>query len=331
MPESLTEIAQGYFRGRVLAVAARLGLADRLGDEALPVEQLAEQCGAMPDPLYRLLRALAAIGFVTETEPRSFALTEKGQRLRKDHPSGDWNAVVFWGDLLLDSWVHLMECMRTGKNGFGQTAREGSWSQDPEARSIFGAYFAGLPADDFAGIASAFDFSPYRVVADLGGAGGGLVSAVLEHYPDIRGMLVDREQGIEHVRASFGNHPRCMVVAADLLESVPPGADLHMLKNVLHGYADDKATQILRNCAAALESSGRVLVFEIVLPDMVDAPAAKLEQQLMSDINMLAVTGGRERSALEWKNLLAEAGLELVAIHAVAVGPFSIVEAKPRP
>jgi hypothetical protein len=49
----------------------------------------------------------------------------------------------------------------------------------------------------------------------------------------------------------------------------------------------------------------------------------------MSDLNMLAVTGGKERSAVEWKTLLAEAGLECLGIIPVAGDLASIIQARP--
>jgi hypothetical protein len=111
---ALTEIAQGYFRSRALCAAARLGVADALGDRERTVEQLAAACQAEPSALYRLLRALASFGVVAETSPASFVLTEFGKPLRKDVPDSAWAAIVFWADLLADEWSNLTDCIRTG-------------------------------------------------------------------------------------------------------------------------------------------------------------------------------------------------------------------------
>jgi hypothetical protein len=63
-----------------------------------------------------------------------------------------------------------------------------------------------------------------------------------------------------------------------------------------------------------------------VLPDVVSRPDPQLEVRLMSDLNMLAVTGGRERSASEWKKLLSAAGFECAGIIGVPEDPVSIIE-----
>lgn len=325
----LTDMAMGYFRSRTLAAAARLQVADAIGARSVGIDALAQQCQADRDSLYRLLRALASFGIVRETEPGSFTLTETGSRLRRDHPESEWPSVVFWGDLLSDSWAQLTECVRRGENAFQVTAREGvtlRWAKDPDARSIFGAVMGTGPAENYARMAAAWDFSRYTKVADLGGGGGALIEAILDTHPAVRGMLVDRPEFIEKARGRFARQARCELVSADLLESVPEGADVHVLKHVLHGYTDEIAAKLLRNCREALIPGGRVLVIEFVLPDVVDQASPELERRLMSDINMLAVTGGRERSAREWRALIAAAGLELQAILPVPEYGVSFLE-----
>ncbi len=102
----LVEMAMAYSRSRVLCAAVRLG-ADALGDEARNVGFLAESCQADPDALYRLWRALSSIGVTEETTPEYFRLTPFGRPLRRDDPKSVWAAVIFWADLLADSWSLL--------------------------------------------------------------------------------------------------------------------------------------------------------------------------------------------------------------------------------
>lgn len=329
----LVQMAMSFSRSYVLAAAARLGIADALGDQVRSLDYLAETCQADTDALYRLLRALASIGVTEETTPKHFRLTPFGKPLRKDVDQSAWPAVVFWADLLADNWSLLTDCVRTGKSAF--QVRDPNvpsrWSQFPEASSIFRAVMGTAPAEDYAPIAKAWDFSRAKVVADLGGGGGGLILAVLELYPQLQGLLVDLEASIEEAKPRFANErvgSRCRLVAADLTQSVPAGADVYMLKHFLHGRRDTEAITILKNCRAVIPENGTLLIIEFILPPLVGQPDPHLELCLMSDLNMLAVTGGRERSEREWKTLLEAAGFGLTGVYPTE-SDVGILEAKP--
>ncbi len=320
---ALVEMAMAYSRSRVLCAAARLGVADALGDEVRSVGLLAEMCHADANALYRLLRALASIGVTEETTPEHFRLTPFGEPLRKDAPQSVWPSVIFWADLLADEWSLLTECVRTGKPA--RDVRDpkipSRWSLDPEANSsIFRAVMGTAPAEDYAPIAEAWDFSRAKVVADLGGGGGSLILAVLGLNPHLRGMLVDLEPSIDAAKPRFAEEDsssRCELIAADLTQSVPPGADVYMLKHVLHGRQDDIAVTILKNCRAVIPDDGSLLIIEFILPPLVSHADPQLEGHLMSDLNMLAVTGGKERSEREWRTLLEAAGFMLTGVSPV--------------
>jgi len=329
----LLQMAMAYSRSRMLCAAARLGIADALGDEVRSVDNLAQTCRADADALYRLLRALASIGVTQETTPKYFRLTPFGRPLRRDVAQSAWPAVVFWADLLADSWSLLTDCVRTGKPA--AQVRDPNvpsrWSQDPEANSIFRAVMGTAPAEDYAPIARAWDFSHASVVADLGGGGGALLFAVLQLNPHLRGMLVDLEASVEAAKARFAVEKaasRCKLLVADLTQSVPVGADVYMLKHVLHGCRDPEAITILKNCRAVVPENGTLLVIEFVLPSLVSQADPHLEGHLMSDLNMLAVTGGRERSEHEWRVLLEAAGFRLAGVYPVGT-EVGVLEAKP--
>jgi hypothetical protein len=332
-------MAMAYSRSRVLCATARLGVADALGDEERSVGFLAEKCQVDAKALYRLLRALASIGVTEETTPEHFRLTPYGTPLRRDVPQSVWAAVVFWSDLLADSWSLLTDCVRTGKPAaqVRDPKIPSRWSQDPEASSIFRAVMGTAPAEDYAPIAEAWDFSGAKVVADLGGGGGSLILAVLGSNPHLQGMLVDLEPSVDAAKPRFAEEDlssRCELIVADLLQSVPAGADVYMIKHVLHGRQDAETIAILKNCRAVIPQNGRLLIIEFILPPLVSRVDAQLEAQLMSDLNMLAVTGGKERSEREWRALLEASGFTLTRVFPVGgdtlmVRNVGIVEAKP--
>lgn len=330
---ALLQMAMSYSRSRIVCAAARLGIADALGDEVRSVDRLAEMCNADADALFRLLRALASIGITEETTPKHFRLTPLGSPLRRDVTQSAWPGVVFWADLLAEEWSLLTECVRTGKpaSQIRDPKIPSPWARDPEASSIFRAVMGTAPAEDYAPIARAWDFSRAKVVADLGGGGGSLILAVLGLNAHVRGMLVDLEASVDAAKTRFAHEnlaSRCELVAADLTQSVPAGADVYMLKHVLHGRRDADAVTILKNCRAVIPQGGTLLIIEFILPPVVSQADPQLEGHLMSDLNMLAVTGGRERSEFEWRTLLEAAGFLLTGVFPVG-SDVGILEAKP--
>ncbi len=257
----LVEMAMAYSRSRMLCAAARLGIADALGDEVRSVGFLAENCQADADALYRLLRALASIGVTEETTPEHFRLTPFGKPLRRDVPQSVWAAVIFWADLLADSWSLLTDCVRTGKpaSQVRDPKIPSRWSQDAEADLIFRAVMGTAPAEDYAPIAEAWDFSRAKVVADLGGGGGSLILAVLGLNSQLQGMLVDREASLDAAKSRFADEDlssRCKLIAADLTQSVPAGADVYTFRRTavcwsLNSYCLRSSLMQIRNWKAA--------------------------------------------------------------------------------
>jgi hypothetical protein len=150
-------------------------------------------------------------------------------------------------------------------------------------------------------------------------------------------MLVDLESSVDAAKTRFateGSSSRCELIAEDLTQSVPAGADVYMIKHVLHGRRDAEAITILTNCRAVIPQNGSLLIIEFILPPIVSRADPQLEGRLMSDLNMLAVTGGKERGEREWKTLLEAAGFLLTKIYPVGgdnrmVRNVGIVEAKP--
>jgi len=336
-PVSLADMARGYFRGKLLCAAVRLGIADALGDVEKDVDEIALVTETNPAALSRLLRALASIGVVTEVASGRFLLTPFGQPLRRDVPNSVWASILFWADLLADSWTYLADCVRAGDKEGATLARErdgvkSRWSLEPNARTIFHTVFAEPTAENMVPFVSAHDFSRYRVVADLGGGGGGLLAAILTANLQVRGILVDRKEAVTAAAEKFkvdGLADRCEFLAEDLLEAVPQRLNAYVLQHVLHGYDDDNASRILKNCRVATGSDGRLLVIEAVLPTRVVSADLEFEKLLMGDINMLAVTGGRERSEAEWSSLLSSAGYQVSQISSVPGMTSSIIVAVP--
>ncbi len=151
-----------------------------------------------------------------------------------------------------------------------------------------------------------------------------MLAAVLRAYPGIRGVLLDLPEVIEAARPAIeanGISGRCSLVPGDFFVSVPSGADLHLLKHVVHNWDDEPASRLLSNCRRALGPKGRLLIMEFVVPADNRPSAAQ-----PMDLNMLVNCGGRERTEEQYRTLLEGAGFRLARAIPTA-SPFVVLEA----
>ncbi len=169
--------------------------------------------------------------------------------------------------------------------------------------------------------AAGYPFDGFARVLDIGGGNGTLLSAILQRHPRLSGILFDLEDAIGATRAA--PPPRCDLVAGDFFRAVPPGADLHLLKHVLHDWNDSRCVAILSHCRKAIADQGRLVILEAVV-----GPANLPDAAKLLDLHMMAITGGRERSAAQYAALLAEAGFRHAGSHQI-LPELTAIEAVP--
>jgi 16S rRNA G1207 methylase RsmC len=173
---------------------------------------------------------------------------------------------------------------------------------------------------------SLYDFSNFGTVVDVGGGHGGLITSILKNNPKVKGVLFDAPEVIEGARPKLeaaGLAERCETVAGDFFKSVPAGGDAYVMKWIIHDWDDEKSITILRNCRSRMRANGRLVLVDCVVPESDEPHFSKF-----IDLNMLVMTGGKERTAKEFEQLLSAAGFKLLRIIPTEL-PTSIVEAQP--
>ena len=313
--DTMRQMVTGCLVSQLTYVAAKLGIADRLADGPKTAAQLAASVDAHPQSLYRVLRALAALGVFTEGPDGRFALTPLAGPLRRDAPDSLHAFALMWGDTFWPACGSLLHCVRTGQTAFDHLHGMGAFEymhQHPQAAEIFDEAMSNLTRVQAAAVVAAYDFSGVRTLVDVGGGKGTLLAAVLRANPGMRGVLYERPDVLPAARKALedeGMLARCELKRGDFFTSVPEGGDAYALKDVIHDWDDERASSILANCARAMGRQARLLLIERGLP-----PRNVLGQGQMVDVVMLAVTGGRERTEPEYADLLSRAGLRLARV-----------------
>ncbi|GAA1739766.1 methyltransferase [Luedemannella helvata] len=332
--ERIAQLVCGHMATRVISAAAALGVADLIDPAGSTAAEVAASAGTDPGATLRLLRALAALGVLRETQPGRFTRTGVGELLRTDRPDSMAEFVAMTTDpAMLGGWAHLGEAVRTGREVFPATFGTsffGHLAEHPELSARFNAAMRQGTRLAAHVLPQAYDFGRFDTVADVGGGDGTLIAAVLTAHPGVRGLLYDTAEGLSQAEATLaaaGVADRCARVAGDFFASVPAGAEAYLLKSILHDWDDERSEVILRHIRAVIPPHGRLLIVDAVLPDVVDPRLSALGH--LGDLNMLVQLGGKERTRGDFAALLRAAGFELADVTSLAPARFSLVEAVP--
>src|SRR5688500_16869512 len=328
--EQLMQIMAGQWLARCVSTAAELGIADAIGGERKTTEQLAAATKTHAPSLQRLMRALAGSGVFREDGPGVWVGTPLGDTLRTNRPGSlHACAVAIMGAEHYDAWRNLSHSVKTGVTAFDHTFGKDVWAhfaENPTSARNFDQAMVDFSEGVNAALLKAYNFSGIKHLVDVGGGHGGLIAAVLKNYPTIQGTLFDQPYVVNAAIKNLQKHgveTRCARAGGDFFDSVPAGADAYILKFIIHDWDDARSVKILTSVRRAIQEKGKLLLVDCVIPEG-NAP----DMGKMMDVNMLVMTGGRERTEAQFSALLTASGFRLTKVTATE-SPLSIIEAVP--
>lgn len=327
-PDSLRELITGYRVTQLIYVAAELGIADLLKDGPKHYEELARDSGAHALSLFRILRALASVGVFAQVESERFGLNEMAQLLQSDVPNSLRALALISGSQSYAGWGNLLHSVRTGETAFDALYGKSVWeyrAENVRAGQVFDAAMSSAGFFRAEPIVDAYNWAQFGTIIDVGGGKGTVLAAILAKNPELRGVLYDLPgpvQGSHSFLAQAGVLERCETVTGSFLDAVPGGGDAFILSRILHDWHDQQVAQILQNCRNAMQGGQPLLIVERVLEDENGSPEA-----MIADIQMMVMTGGRERTEAEFRRMLEIARFQLTQVM-LRGAPFSLIEAK---
>jgi hypothetical protein len=317
----LLGLIHGYWISQVVRAAADLRLADHLADGPLTAAEVAAFESSDPATTYRLMRACTGIGLLTLDEDGRFAVTPSGTLLRSGTPrSLRETALVFGAPGHWLPWGQLPEAVRQGGTQAESVLGAGLFDYlagHPEEAAQFSASMAEITSTNATDVAQLIDTSGVSLAVDVGGATGEVVRELMRANDKLRGMVLDLPLAAATARQAAeedGLGDRFTGVAGDFFAEVP-GADLYLLKAILHDWDDDSCVRILRNCREAALPGARLMIIENVILD----PARDRFAALL-DMNMLAATTGQERELAAYDALFTASGWKRTAVYPLSGG-----------
>ncbi|TWT39244.1 methyltransferase [Blastopirellula retiformator] len=324
--EQLMEMIGGFQISQVVLTVGELGLADLLKDGPCSVEDLAQDCGANPERLYRLLRAAASVGVFAETDPHVFKMTPLAEPLASDHPYSLRSFSQMMRDEHFAVWGRLASAVRSDENAFQEMYGQEFFTylgDHPKSAAIFDAAMTSYHGRETEAILDAYDFSQFDMIADIGGGNGSKLAAVLTKHPQLRGLLFDLPHVVERAAEKLESSrvsDRATLIGGDFFAEVPRSADGYMMRHIIHDWDDEKSTLILKNCRAAMEPGQKLLLIEYIIP-----PGNEPSFGKFIDLTMMLIPGGKERTEAEYRDLLAGCGFQLERVINTTQ-PISIIE-----
>jgi hypothetical protein len=314
-PIEVARLVSGFRTFQMVAAACRLGLPDLLVDGPKDAADLASATDTNELAMRKLLRGLAGCRVFIEQPDGCFAATDISHAFRSDRP-GYRNLTLMLAEEGYDVWGDLMYTIQTGKPAYERVRGKGRWeelAERPEAAALFNVAMVEMTEAVASAFVAAYDFNGDQMVIDVGGGTGALLAAVLKANPRMNGILYDLSAGLAGAREamkSAGLAGRVTLVEGNFFESVPSGADLFLLKSIVHDWDDEHASVILKKCRAAMHPSSRLVLLERVMPEYVDNPDRDFSN-VISDLHMMILFGGQERAPTEYSKLLSGAGLKM--------------------
>ncbi len=325
----LLALINGFRSTQVVYVIAKLGLADLLANGAATAEELASASGVDASNLYRVLRLATFFGLTAEEAGGRFSLTTLGDGLRSDVRGSSRGMAIMLGEEHYGAWGSLLHSVTTGESAFARVYGSPMFDYllaHPESQAVFDAAMAAGTGLYLAALTEIYDFSGFRRIVDVGGGNGSVAATILDRNPNATAVVYDQAQlraAAERYLQSSGVSDRGRFEPGNFFESVPAGGDLYLLSTIVHDWDDERALKILRNCRAAMDARAVLILLEAVMQ-----PHGHPSTASLSDVNMMVVLTGRERTEEEFRALLAAAGFELKQIS-----PFlerrCLLEARP--
>ena len=325
-------LVSGFRSTQMVRVVTELRIPDLLAGGPRSSDDLAAATGVLAEPLRRVLRCLVAVGVFTETEDGRFAGTPVSEWFR-DRPGSLRGVALMLPAESYRAFGDLMYSLKTGEPAFEHVFSMSRWeqlAQEPEQAAIFNTAMQYGTEGVRDAVASAYDFTGLLSIVDVGGGRGTLIAGLLKANPHLRGMVFDLDAGLgetEEYLKQQGVHDRCVVKSGSFLDSVPPGHDAYVLKNIIHDWNDEKAALILYNCREAMGPERRLILVEQIVPKRLeDSPDAR--RLFMNDVQMMVMLGGRERTLEEFRALLHMAGFRLTRVIPTT-SRYQLIEAVP--
>jgi precorrin-6B methylase 2 len=319
--------AENLWLAKGLVIALELNIAEHIRDGKNSIDQLVQVTHTNPDALYRLMRMLCAHEIFKESKKGIYSITRYSKVLLEDRNSVKDYLLGHLGKLHYELFSEMDYTVKTGINASQKLFNKDIFTHvrdSPEEQEIFIKAMSNTSELLAPVLLSSYNFSSYNYIVDIGGGHGSLLCKILTKHGKLKATLFDSEHVIERAVANIGSYglkERITIVEGSFFQNVPDGADLYIMKNIIHDWNDIDSIKILENINKSMKAGSKLLIIETIIKNDNSYSFGK-----MLDILMLVTTkDGRERTLDEFKSLFEKSGFAINRI-VPTITPFSLIE-----
>ncbi len=315
-PSKIMQVGTGFFAAKTLLTAVNMELFTILAKRELSGKEIQSRLGLHSRSLYDFLDALVALGFLKRTGIKETALYSNDEDsdlfLDKNKPTYVGGILEMANNRLYPFWNDLEEGLKTGEpqnetKSAGKPIFEEVYA-DPKKLREFVWAMAGVQMGNFIAFAKQFDFSDYKTLCDIGGAGGFLAAQVTLNNPHMQCTSFDLPPVEPIAKENLRNMnlaEKVTVKSGDFFTDDFPKADVITMGNILHDWGKKDKKMLIKKAYDALPKGGSLVIIENIIDDNRSENAFGL---LMS-LNMLIETSeGYDFTAADFSELAKEVG-----------------------
>ena len=319
-PLRIMETLFAQLDAHVVRVLVELGIPD-LRDRPRSVSELAARLNLDDDSFHRLIRYAATRDFVAVDKKGTVRATGVTTSLQSDAVA-PWHA---WVRFATSRWFdEAFRHLGVGIASRDRSAFDAAHGMDffayardvnPDAGAVFDQAMSAGATVQAISLARALDWTAVNSLCDVGGGSGTALHILQQYHPDLDATLFDLPEVV--ARSGFLEHglPNRHVVGGSFFEEVPAGHDRYLLLAIVHDWNDERAAELLSNVRRAMGPTATAVVVETPRSE---APIHDFAA--VSDLLMLTLASGRERTDDELGRLFHAAGLSIANRHLLTSG-----------
>ena len=247
-PAAIMQVGMGFWPSKVLLTAVNEGLFTQLAQKPLSLSEIKKLFGwnCTNRNASDFLDTLVALKFLSRQGIGDNAVysntDETNFFLDKNKPSYMGGILEMANNRLFRFWANLDEGLRTGlpQNEIkqGENLFEAIY-KSPELLREFINAMSGISLGNFMAFATKFNFSKYKTLCDIGGAGGMLGIQVATHNPHIRCTSFDLpevEPIAKEIIERFNLSDKIKTATGNFFHDPFPPADIITMGMILHDW-----------------------------------------------------------------------------------------------